>query len=408
MDTTFVYGRTLLNFLATQNITIAISSYKSHSVLSIGVKNDDEPDLAIYICPITRCMGMDRYKDRLVLSNIGSIIMYNSKGASKHVRYGYFTDEYQARFQYHSADVDVHDLKITETGIYYASASYNCIAMPSLDKTFEPYWIPPWITPATDPNDPSKKYLRREDCCHLNGLCCVDGKPKYVTCTSMGNTLGHWRKNKDEGVVYDIQLEEIVCRDIHSPHSPNWYRNKLWVLESGTGYFGYVDLKTKSFVKQIFLPGFLRGMTFHDKFAIVCLSKDRHDHAFKDLPLRENLMCNRMDASCGFRIIDMDIMSVVEEFTFGDVSGITELYDVICLPGHRSRILSIQEIDSVNHYDKLTFNVKSSTVSDIFDVSGRKEPLTNSLSGNNELSRKKEVHSSKLEEEYHLPMPTLV
>ncbi|TXG79514.1 MAG: TIGR03032 family protein, partial [Spirochaetes bacterium] len=348
---TFIYGRTLLGFLASHNITIALSSYQSHQILAIGVQNVEvDPDLAIYLCPIRRCMGMSRYKNRLVLSNVGNIMVYNSKGAVVSPKYGKFTDEYQPRFRYQASDVDIHDLKITEKGIFFVSASYNCVAMPSLEKTFEPYWIPPWIKPS---EDGEKKYLRREDCCHLNGLCCVDGKPKYITATSRGNIAGHWRTHKSEGFVYDIQENEIVCKDIHSPHSPNWYNGKLWVLESGTGYFGYVDFKKKEFVKKVFLPGFLRGMTFFDKFAIICLSKDRHDHAFRDLPLCENLRCNGTGSVCGFRIIDMETFSVIEEFTFNDTSGVTELYDVVCLPGHRSRILSDVEVDAVNHYDKL-------------------------------------------------------
>lgn len=409
----FVYGRTLLGFLATNNITIALSSYKSHQILAIGVQDvETNPDLAIYICPIARCMGMARYKNRLAISNVGNIILYNSKGEVNSPKYGKFTDEYQPRFIYNAADVDIHDLKITNTGIYFISASYNCVAMPSLEKTFEPYWIPPWITGSTDPKDPSKKYLRREDCCHMNGLCCIDGKPRYITTTSKGNVLGHWRTHKSEGFIYDIQKNEVVCKNIHSPHSPNWYDDKLWVLESGTGYFGYVDMEKKEFVKKIFLPGFLRGMTFYDKFAIICLSKDRHDHAFRDLPLCENLRCSGSGSVCGFRIIDMNTLSVVEEFTFDESFGVTELYDVICLPGHRSRILSDNEVDAVNHYDKIEYNPEMRIISDVFDVSQCKEPQPmGKLQGqNSSITSRTPIELPKISKEdeddpYFLPEP---
>lgn len=381
---TFIYGRTFLEFLTSQNITIAVSSYQSHQVLAIGVQNiEKEAELAIYLCPIMRCMGISRYKNRLALSNVGNIIIYNSKGETKSPRYGKFTDEYQPRFSYIASDVDIHDLKITENGIYYISASYNCICMPSLEKTFEPYWIPPWITPSID-SDTDEKYLRREDCCHINGLCCVNGKPKYITSTSRGNILGHWREHKSQGFVFDIQENKIVCENMNSPHSPNWYNDKLWILESGTGYFGHVDFKNKKFIKKVFLPGFLRGMTFHDKYAIICLSKDRHDHAFKDLPLCENLRCNNTTSVCGIRIIDMETLSVIEEFTFDASSGVTELYDVVCLPGYRSRILNSNEVDASHHYDKILAEATESVVSDIFDVSRCEEPtLTGQLLGQN-------------------------
>ena len=125
-------------------------------------------------------------------------------------------------------------------------------------------------------------------------------------------------------------------------------------------------------------------MTFHDKYAIVCLSKDRHDHAFKDLPLCENLRCNSTVSVCGFRIIDIETFSIIEEFTFDDSSGVTELYDVVCLPGYRSRILSNNEVDAIRHYDKIIAEPVENVISDIFYVSNCEEPVyTGQLPGQN-------------------------
>ena len=59
------------------------------------------------------------------------------------------------------------------------------------------------------------------------------------------------------------------------PHSPRWYDNRLWVLNSGTGHLGTVDLSSGDFTPRAFCPGFLRGLAFHNNHAVVGLSLSR-------------------------------------------------------------------------------------------------------------------------------------
>ena len=42
----------------------------------------------------------------------------------------------------------------------------------------------------------------------------------------------------------DVATNEIVCQGLSMPHSPRWYRDQLWVLNSGHGEFGRVNLST--------------------------------------------------------------------------------------------------------------------------------------------------------------------
>lgn len=323
------------------DVTIVVSSYKAHKLIALGFNNEET---CAYITNISRAMGMGQYKDRLYVSNLGQLLCYKNIGPDKNRQFGEFTCGYYPQFCYVAGDVDIHDIKVTENGIFYISALCNCIAIPSLTKTFEVYWKPPWIS--TDDNGT----LKAEDRCHINGLCCIDGWPRYVTCVSDGDVLGHWRSHTNRGFVYDIVEGKKICENIWSPHSPNWYDGRLWILQSGTGEFGYVDLEKKEFISKVFLPGFLRGMTFHNDYALICLSKDRHDHAFKDLPLSDKLLCHNTKACCGIRIVDMKTMSVKYELDFQDPSGITELYDIVCIPGHRSRILDVNDSDVLERF----------------------------------------------------------
>jgi len=358
------YNREFPAHILHENMTIVISSYQANVVLAFGV--DEDRNIQPSIVGAERAMGMGRYKDLFYLTNYGQIIVFKSDGPGKSRQHGHFTDRYFSQHAFCGGDVDIHDIRPTSKGVFFVSTKYNCVAKPSLTNTMDVYWYPPWITPQDGK-------LKAEDRCHLNGLCCVDDVPRYVTCASMGDTLGHWRTHTSEGIVYDIVENRVVCQDVWSPHSPQWYDGKLWILESGTGNFGYVDFETKKFVPKVFIPGFLRGLYFHGNYAYIGSSLDRHDRSFKDLPLSDILICKKQKAVCGIRVVDMKTLSIVHELTIHPLIGINEIYDVVCLPGHRTQIVGISEQESRNRTIKL--EVDGVRQSDIDNLVRTDDPL---------------------------------
>ncbi len=117
------------------------------------------------------------------------------------------------------------------------------------------------------------------------------------------------------------------------PHSPRLYRNQLWLLNSGTGYFGTVDIKSGTFTPITFCPGYLRGLAFVGDYAVVGLSKIRGNKTFSGLALDKNLAALDVESRCGLQIIDLrngDILYWLR------IEGIVEeLYDVAVIPGVR-------------------------------------------------------------------------
>ena len=93
-------------------------------------------------------------------------------------------------------------------------------------------WRPPFVS-----------RLAAEDRCHLNGLALRDGRPAYVTASpkptwpTAGATTARRRRGRST-----CAANEIVCRGLSMPHSPRLARRGLWVLNSGTGEIGIVDL----------------------------------------------------------------------------------------------------------------------------------------------------------------------
>jgi uncharacterized protein (TIGR03032 family) len=122
------------------------------------------------------------------------------------------------------------------------------------------------------------------------------------------------------------------------PHSPRWYDDRLWVLNSGTGELLTVEPSTGESTVVCRLPGYLRGLCFVGPFALVGMSKIREKHIFGGLPIQER--AERL--ICGVAVIDLrtGLMAGIFEFT----SGCEELYDVQFLPGiRRPMILNLEK-----------------------------------------------------------------
>jgi uncharacterized protein (TIGR03032 family) len=128
----------------------------------------------------------------------------------------------------------------------------------------------------------------------------------------------------------DVNSDEIVCAGLSMPHSPRWHDGRLWLLNSGAGEFGYVDLNTGRFESLCFCPGYMRGLSFHGNFALVGLSKPRHNKTFSGLALDANLKSRNVEARCGVQVIDLRTGDVVHWLRMDGV--VEELYDVIVLP----------------------------------------------------------------------------
>jgi len=143
-----------------------------------------------------------------------------------------------------------------------------------------------------------------------------------------------WRDRRgDGGCVIDVQTGDTVCSGLSMPHSPRVYRDKLWLLDSGTGYLGSVNLGSGKFEPLAFLPGYQRGLCFVGDFAVVGLSKPRENKTFSGLALDQNLAKRDAEARCGLYVVDLRTGDAVHWLRLEGI--VSELYDVVVLPGVR-------------------------------------------------------------------------
>lgn len=313
-------SRGLADWMTANAVSLALSSYQTGRLYLIGVRPDGRVNF--HEVAIGRAMGLWADPQRLVLATENQIWRFENVLASGH-RAGDADKHYVPRVSHVTGDLDIHDIGVLENGvIVFANTLFSCLSMLSNVHSFQPYWAPPFIS-----------RLAAEDRCHLNGIAMKGGQPAYVTATSRSDVVNGWRARRAEGgCVVDVIANDIVTENLSMPHSPRWHDGELWLLNSGSGHLGTVDLATGEFTPRAFLPGFARGLAFHNNHAIVGLSLPR-DGSFSGLALDDELTRRDADPWCGVQIVDLASGDVVEWIRFD--SAISELLDVVTLPGVR-------------------------------------------------------------------------
>jgi len=234
------------------------------------------------------------------------------------------------RLEQITGNIDIHELAWSSSEVWLVNTKFSCLCTLDLNNNFVPRWRP-WFISALEP----------EDRCHLNGLCLVDDEPRYVTALGQSDSAGGWRPARASGgIIMDITSNTLVATGLSMPHSPRWYRDQLWVLESGKGALSRVNTSNGQIETVVVLPGFTRGLSFVGDLAFVGLSEVRETAVFGSIPITESAS----ERICGVWVVDIKAAKVVGWLRFeGDVR---EIFAVEALSGRVSPEL-IQSHESV-------------------------------------------------------------
>jgi uncharacterized protein (TIGR03032 family) len=318
----------LPGFLGAQRIALAVSSYQSGKFYLLGQNVDG--GLLVDERFFRKAMGICvPDKDTILLATLFQIVRFKNVLNPGEQINNVFDACYVPRETYVTGEIDAHDVGVLKDGrVVFVNTLYNCLATPSQRHSFTPLWKPPFISG-----------IVKEDRCHLNGLAMADGVPRYVTAVSKSDTIDGWRDRRASGgVVVDVQTSEIVIGGLSMPHSPRIYRDRLWLLNSGTGELGWIEpgsgqgagQAAAKFHALAFCPGFLRGLAFHGNHALVGLSKPRYQR-FEGLALDQKLADADSEPWCGVQVIDLDSGACVHWFRLD--GAVAELYDLAIVPG---------------------------------------------------------------------------
>ena len=337
-------SKDFLEWLDQANMSLSFTTYQASKLFFIGL--NQEKNLSIFERTLEHCMGLCIHepKQSFFVSTNDRIWRFEN-AVTNEGQQGNFDSVFIPQVGYITGDLDTHDMGVDKIGRpIFINTLFNCISTVSETHSFKPLWKPAFIS----------EYAP-EDRCHLNGMAMENGVPMYVTAISDSNEKDGWREKKEDGgIVIEVDTNEVISHDLSMPHSPRLHNGKLYLHNSGKGEFGFVDLKTGKFEAICFCPGYLRGLSFHDKYALVTISKPRHGDTFKDLPL-DNIMSKEHKARprCGVLVIDLEAGKIAHSLILTGV--IEELYDVVAIEGLRNimaigfkaddikRVLSIDE-----------------------------------------------------------------
>lgn len=322
-------SRGLVSWMAEQKMSFAFTTYQAGKMFMVGLQPDGR--LSTFERTFNRCMGLHASADSQTLWMSS---LYQLWRFENYVPQGQATgDGYDRLFVptlgHTTGDIDIHDVHAGPDGQpVFVVTLFNCLGTVSDTHSFKPIWKPPFISA-----------LVPEDRCHLNGMA-VDpatGEPAYVTMVSKSDVSDGWRDQRSGGgLVMDVRTNEIVCEGLSMPHSPRVHPDfpgRVWLLNAGTGYFGYVDTKASGgdgkFQELAFCPGFQRGLSFMGRKAIVGLSAARENRTFKGMVLDDNLAAKSAEPRCAIHVIDLDTGTTEHWLRIEGV--VHELYDVVAL-----------------------------------------------------------------------------
>lgn len=219
-----------------------------------------------------------------------------------------------------TGSIQIHEMAWGTEGLWFVNTRFSCLCTHDFAHSFVPRWQPPFISA-----------LAPEDRCHLNGLALVNGQPRFVTALGTSDEARGWRPHKrDGGVLMEVPSGEILARGLSMPHSPRYYADRLWVLNSGSGGFGFIDPRTGHYENVATVPGFTRGLDFYDRYAFIGLSQVRESAIFSGITIAEKPVEERC---CGVWVVDILTGQTVAFVKFSD--QLQEIFAVQVMPGLR-------------------------------------------------------------------------
>jgi uncharacterized protein (TIGR03032 family) len=300
-------------------ISLVVSTYQAGKAIVI---RNDRGTLNTHFRTFAKPMGIAADSTRLTIGGTNTVWDYHNmpEVARKLHPPGRHDACYLPRRIHVTGDIDIHELARDGDGeLWVVNTRFGCLCTLDPEHSFHPRWRPPFLSA-----------LAPEDRCHLNGLAIVAGRPRYVTALGMTDTAGGWRANKARGgILMDVETNEIVLRGLSMPHSPRWYRGKLWLLESGEGTLAVVDLERQTWQTVAQVPGFTRGIDFVGPLAFIGLSQVRESAVFSGIPLVERLQ----ERTCGVWVVNIETGRTVGFVRFE--AGVQEIFAVQALRGIR-------------------------------------------------------------------------
>jgi uncharacterized protein (TIGR03032 family) len=334
------YSNTIPNILKSNNICVLLSTYQAGKVIILSARED-----VLYQTPITfnKPMGIAIQGNKLAIACQNEIVFFSkNENVSTFVNTEdkKFDCIYVERATYNTSTLDIHDLDFGDGLLWGVNTLFSCLSIFDINYSFRPKWKPSFIS-----------QLVPEDRCHLNGMAIKDDIPRFVTSLSVDNVYQGWRKNKLEtGVLLEVPSGEVILSNLSMPHSPRFYKNELYLLESGTGKLLKVLPEEKKSVEVFNFQCFIRGLSFSNDLAFIGKSQIRESSSdFNHLEIKKNSI------NAGLIVFCMKTSTIIGEINY--TSDIQELFDIQVLENTSNAVIISKEIEQFKNIITFPGNV---------------------------------------------------
>lgn len=327
-----VHSQGFSELLGRLSSSLLVSTYQTGKLICL---RHDRGTLNTHFRDFQRPMGLAVAPGRIAIGTRAEVLDYRDfpAVAPKVAPRGRHDACFLPRNRHFTGDVRIHEIAFAHGELWMVATDFSCLATLDAEHSFVPRWRPPFVTG-----------LGPEDRCHLNGLCVIDDRVRYVTALGESDEPGGWRETKSSGgVVIDVDSGETVLGGLSMPHSPRWHDGRLWLLESGKGTLAVADLDAGTVETVAELPGFTRGLVFADGVALVGLSQVRETATFGGLPLMERLD----ERLCGVWAVDTRRGTTIGFVRFEEL--VQEIFDVALLAGLRYPEIAEEGSDAAGH-----------------------------------------------------------
>ncbi len=319
----FTYSARFPQVLADAGCSLLVSTYQAGQLVAVGTADGE---VVFSFRGFDRAMGVAVGTDSIAVASKGQIwsLPDHSELAAAITPAGRYDKCWLPSSSTFTGETQCHEIAwgtapSGEPDLWMVNTLFSCLAGLDPRYSFVPRWRPPFIS-----------RLAAEDRCHLNGLAMRDGSPAFVSVMAPTDEPGGWRKARnDSGAVLDVASGEAVTRGLAMPHSPRWHDGELFVLNSGMGRLEQVDLSTGRREAVAAVPGYARGLAFHQDLAFVGLSKIRETAIFGGAPIA----AYHDQLKCGIGVVQLSTGNTVATLQFAN--GVEEIFDVQAVTGAR-------------------------------------------------------------------------
>lgn len=338
------YTTSFPEILAHCGITLFVSTYQAGRLILLRYNGEG---INAHFRQFEKVMGLALNQQKLAVGTLYEIKeLYNQPILAKKLEpLGLHDSCYLLRNSHITGSIDIHEMAWGKENLWFINTRFSCLCTLDYNYSFYPQWRPYFIT-----------HLSPDDRCHLNGLAMIDGLPKYVTALGETNEPRGWRTNKaNGGILMDVPSNQVLIDSLSMPHSPRYYQDQLWLLESGKGTISRVSRSDQKVTPVAILPGFTRGIDFYGDLAFIGLSQVRETAIFSGIPITETLT----ERTCGIWVVNLKTGQTVAYLKFD--SGVQEIFAIQVLAGIRFPEVLTQDIPCLGN----TFAIPTHALSDV-------------------------------------------